>query len=127
VRFTRASTRTALVGALERVAEFYPLEVSLEGQRLQRHDFLEGALYRESIDGIEVGFSTAFKWGWHWRDLNWNFYGARIHEPFEAISGLLGTVKDGPPSEIHARFNVLEIARVKLNFPTAVGLYRMTF
>jgi hypothetical protein len=127
VRFTRASTRAALIGALERVAEFYPLEVSLEGQQLQRHDFLEGALYRESIDGIEVGFSTAFKWGWHWRDLNWNFYGARIREPFEAITGLLGTAKNGPPSEIHARFNVLEIARVKLQLPDRRGIIQDDF
>ncbi len=127
VRFTRASTRAALIGALERVAEFYPLEVSLEGQQLQRHDFLEGALYRESIDGIEVGFSTAFKWGWHWRDLNWNFYGARIHEPFEAITGFLGAAKDGPPSEIHARFNVLEIARVKLQLPDRRGIIQDDF
>ncbi len=127
LRFTRTSTREALTGALERVTEFYPLEVLLEGQQLQRHDFLEGALYRESIDGIEVGFSTAFEWGWHWRDSNWNFYGARIHEPFEAITGLLGTAKDGPPSEIHARFNVLEAARVKLQLPDRRGIIQDDF
>src|SRR5712692_9026948 len=42
IRFTRASTRAALVGALERVVEFYPLEVRLEGQPLPRHEFLQG-------------------------------------------------------------------------------------
>jgi hypothetical protein len=124
MRFTRASTKTALAAALERVAEFYPLEVRLNGQPLTSHEFLEGALYRERIDGIEVGFSTAFTW-WPaapWHDLNWNFYGARVHQPFETFSGLLGVHKDGSPATIYARFNVLETGRVKLQLPDRHGI-----
>ena len=124
VRFTRKSTRDALRGALERVGEFYPLEVRLDGEPLPRHEFLEGALYRELIDGIEVGFSTAFTWRHSppWHDLNWNFYGARVHHAFDQFTGVLGRNKDGPPATVYARFNVLETGRVKLQLPDRRGI-----
>jgi hypothetical protein len=118
IRFARESTKLALVAALERVSEFCPLEVRLDGQPLPRHDFLEGALHREMIDGIEVGFATAFAWKWnYYRDDNWNFYGARIREPFRQFTGLLDATKTGSELDIHARFNVLQTARVKLQLP----------
>lgn len=118
IRFERASTKSALVGALERVTEFYPLVVRLEGRELPRHEFLEGALYREVIDGIEIGFATAFEWKWnYYRDGNWNFYGARIHESFRPFIGLLDAAKDRSALNVHARFNVLQTARVKLQLP----------
>lgn len=106
------------MGALERVTEFYPLVVRLEGRELPRHEFLEGAPYWERIDGIEVGFATAFEWRWnYYRDDNWNFYGARIHESFRPFAGLLDAAKDRSALNIHARFNVLQTARVKLQLP----------
>jgi hypothetical protein len=118
IRFTRESTKLALVTALERVSEFCPLEVRVDSQQLPRHDFLEGALYREMIDGIEVGFATAFEWKWnYYRDDNWNFYGARIREPFRHFTGLLDPAKCGAELNIHARFNVLQAAHVKLQLP----------
>src|ERR1700739_3054316 len=53
--FTRTSGKEALTSALNRATEFCPITVSLAGCPLPQHDFLEGALYREMIDGIEVG------------------------------------------------------------------------
>ena len=115
--FTRDSNKAALTAALERVTEFCPVEVRLDGRALERHDFLEGSLYRETIDGIEVGFATQFSWNWGCHnDGNWNFYGARIHQPFAAITGLLDS-QDQEPRTIYARFNVLEAARVRLQLP----------
>lgn len=117
IRFARKSSKSALVAAIERVTEFCPLRVSLEGREMPRHEFLEGALYRELIDGIEVGFSNHFARAWTWRDMNWNFYEARIHEPFREFAGLLSEGEERLPSTIHARFNVLETANVKLQLP----------
>lgn len=117
LRFTRASTKDALEKALIRVAEFCSLDVQLEGNALTRHDFLAGAHYRETIDGIEIGFSTEFAYGVEYFDLNWNFYGARIHHQFDSIPGLLGASGDGELAALRARFNVLETARVKLQLP----------
>ncbi len=117
VRFTRASTKAAMRIALQEVTEFCPLEVRLEGTSLVRHEFLEGALYCEEIDGIEIGFSTYFRWGYSCRDENWNFYGSRIRGEFAGIEGLLGHSSDGSPVTLVARLNVLETSRVKLQLP----------
>ena len=118
IRFARTSTKVALVGALERVTEFYPLAIRLDGRELPRHDFLEGALYREQIDGIEVGFATAFEWKWnYYGDGNWNFYGSRIREPFRQFTGIVDSENSRSPLTVYARFNVLETARVKLQLP----------
>jgi hypothetical protein len=107
-----------LVAALEQVTEFYPLAVRLEGREMPRHEFLEGALYRGVIDGIEVGFATAFEWKWnYYGENNWNFYGARIRGPFRQFAGLLDAAKIGAELDIHTRFNVLQTARVKLQMP----------
>ena len=128
VRFTRASTKSALIGALDQVTEFCPVEVFLEGTPLVRHDFLEGALYREEIEGIEIGFSTEFLWGYSpYHDSNWNFYGSRIREGFQAIGGLLGHSSDGAPVALKARFNVRETSRVKLQLPDRRGIIQDEF
>ena len=117
LRFTRQSGRDALISALRQVTEFCPTEVRLEGQSLPRHDFLQGARYRELIDGIEVGFGVAFEHAYsYYHDGNWNFYGTRIHHPFDSFTGLLDDNKRSV-STIHARFNVLETGRVKLQLP----------
>jgi hypothetical protein len=117
--FTRVSNASQLLRAAARVSEFCPMEVFLNGELVDRHDFLEGALYREVIDGIEVGFATAFRWNHEYKDDNWNFYGLRIHEPYESIPGVLRfNQHSGWGSErLVARFNVLEVGRVKLQLP----------
>ena len=128
LRFTRQSNRAALIAALKGVTEFYPLEVRLEGHALPRYDFLAGALYRELIDGIEVGFSTAFERGFHYyHEGNWNFYGARIHQAFDSFTGLLGGTKGDSVSTIYARFNVLVTGRVKLQLPDRRGIIQDDF
>lgn len=125
IRFARTSTKVALVGALERVTEFYPLAIRLDGRELPRHDFLEGALYREQIDGIEVGFATAFEWKWnYYGDGNWNFYGSRIREPFRQFTGIVDSENNRSPLTVYARFNVLETARVKLQLPDRRAITR---
>src|SRR5579864_4581682 len=117
IRFTRASTKQQLVAALHQTTEFYPLEVRLDGEPLPCHDFLEGAVYREVIDGIEVGFSPQFIRGYRsFQDDNWNFYGARLHHAALQFTGLLKP-GDLTPVTIYTRFNVLETARVKLQLP----------
>lgn len=121
LRFRRPSNRTQLVGALDRVTEFFPLEVWLDGSLLPRHDFLEGSLYRETIDGIEVGFAIKFEHGQAYEDLNWNFYGARLrHAPLE-VKGLLPRGQTEPLT-VYARFQVLETAVVKLQLPDRRGV-----
>lgn len=116
-RFTRASTKAQMVAALHKTTEFYRLEVRLDGQPLPQHDFLEGAVYREMIDGIEVGFSPQFTRGdRNFQDDNWNFYGARLHHAALQFTGMLKP-GDLTPVTIYARFNVLETARVKLQLP----------
>jgi hypothetical protein len=118
LRFAREAAKSALIQALERASEFCPLDVRLEGRLLPRHDFLDGALYRETIDGIEVGFSTQFSWGWHqYNDSNWNFYGLRIADTFDQFTGLLKPGERPSPLTLHARFNVLDTGRVKLQLP----------
>jgi len=117
IRFTRDSTKQQLIHALERVTEFYTVEVRLDGKPLPRHDFLEGSLYREEIDGIEVGFAPQFRWGHRsYPDENWNFYGARIRGAELAFTGLLRPDRVQPYT-VYARFNVLDTARVKLQLP----------
>jgi hypothetical protein len=118
LHFVRESTRSALIRALETVSEFCPLDVRVEGRPLPRHDFLEGAVYREAIDGIEVGFSTRFKWAWSsYRDANWNFYGSRIENSFAELTGLLPAKEHERPLTVFARFNVVDTGRVKLQLP----------
>ncbi len=115
--FRRPSAKTVLVEALKRVTEFLPLEVCLEGEVLPSHDFLAGSLYRELINGVEVGFATQFEHGDnHHYDENWNFYGARIrHMPLE----IRGLIRPGTAEvlTIRARFQVLETAVVRLQLP----------
>jgi hypothetical protein len=117
LRFTRQSSKDTLAKTLAKVSEFYPLDVCLDGEALPRHDFLEGAIHRESIDGIEVGFATEFKQSWsRYRDDNWNFYGALLHQDFPSFTGLLNDDRTEPLT-LHARFNVIETGRIKLQLP----------
>jgi len=85
IKFSRASTKEGLKTALCRVSEFCPLEVWCDGQVLPRHDFLEGALHREVIDGIEVGLGTCFAHATSSSEYrkSWNFHGALIDERFD--------------------------------------------
>jgi hypothetical protein len=123
LRFQRPSTRRALLAALERVTEFLPMEVRLEGNALPRHDFLAGALHRELIDGIEVGFAVHFTFHAS-SDLNWNFYGARLrHAPMQ-IDGLL--TEKNQVLAVSARFLVLETAAIKLQLPDRKGILEDT-
>ena len=126
--FVRESTKDTLVTALKKVSEFCPLEVRLDGAVLPRHDFLEGAFYREIIDGIEVGFATEFTWAWsRYHDSNWNFYGARIEERFDSFTGLLRPDHPLSPVSVLARFNVLETGRVKLQLPDRRAIIQDAF
>ncbi len=118
LRFTRPSTRLGLSAVLASVAKFCPLEVFVNGEILPQHDFLEGSIYREEIDGIEVGYATKFEHNFtRYRDDNWNFYGALIHESFSNVAGILTDDHKGPPLALHARFNVRETGRIKLQLP----------
>jgi hypothetical protein len=115
--FTRDSSKAALISSLQQVSEFCPLGVFLDGAQLPQRDFLEGALYREVIDGIEVGFATSFTHGWStYHDKNWNFYGARIDYAVASIDGFFPPGQASPAS-LYARFNVLETSRMKLQLP----------
>ncbi len=118
LRFSRPS-KEVLQAALGKAALFYPLEVRLHGETLPRYDFLEGAIHREVIDGIEVGFTTAFcrDWSYYSQDQNWNFYGARIHESFPSFEGVLPADLQQHLLCVYARFNVLETGRIKLQLP----------
>jgi hypothetical protein len=117
--FTRGSSVGTLVHAAKEVSEFYPLQVFVNGEEVIQHDFLEGALYRETIDGIEVGFGTSFRWRFGYRDNNWNFHGSLIRESFEGISGVLrlDQFRKWQNETLQARFNVVEVGRVKLQLP----------
>ena len=117
--FTKDSNASQLLHAATRVSEFCPMEVFLNGKLVDRNDFLEGALYREVIDGIEIGFATAFRWNHEFKDDNWNFYGLRIHEPYDSIPGVLrfNELRGWTTEKLVARFNVLEVGRVKLQLP----------
>jgi hypothetical protein len=127
--FPRTSSMDSLMAALARAARFYPVEVVLNGMMLPRHDFLEGAIYRECIDGIEIGFATEFAHDWspYSNDKNWNFYGARIHEDFPSVRAIF--TRDEPPelSSLVARFNVLETSRIKLQLPDRRGIIKTDF
>lgn len=122
LQFTRDSPKAAFVTALEGVAEFCPLNVFVDDRQLPQHDFLDGALYRELIDGIEVGFATEFRHRYStYHDANWNFYGSRIEHGFPSIPGFLPPGKISPAT-LHARFKVLETGRVKLQLPDRRGI-----
>jgi len=117
--FTRPTVSKAVEVALKDASEFNPLDVTLNGERLERHDFLEGALHREVIDGIEIGISTLFRWKFGWDRVDWNFHGSVIREPFGLIHGFLARDDKGQWREeyLHVRFDVLEVGRVKLQLP----------
>lgn len=117
LRFIRSGNLATLTSALRKAAEFYPIEVRLNGESLPRHDFLAGALHREVIDGVEIGFSTHFSHDMHYRDENWNFYGARIHESFHSFAGVVPAAPAEGPQALYVRFNVLETGRIKLQLP----------
>jgi hypothetical protein len=127
LRFSRSSSKESLAAALRSAALFYPVDVHLNGELLPRHDFLEGAIHREVIDGIEVGFATAFTrdWTWFGDEQNWNFYGARIREAFPGLSGVLS--EDGHSTTLDARFNVLETGRIKLQLPDRRNIIQNDF
>jgi hypothetical protein len=127
LRFSRSSSKESLAAAVTSAALFYPLEVRLNGEVLPRHDFLEGAIHREKIDGIEVGFATEFKrdWSYYGDGNNWNFYGARIREGFPELSCILSG--DGQSTTLHARFNVLETGRIKLQLPDRRNIIQNDF
>ncbi len=129
LRFPRKSSKEVLTGALRRAALFYPLEVHLDGEMLSRHDFLEGAIHREVIDGIEIGFATAFRYDWSYYDDddNWNFYGAQIRESFPALVGILAGDAPTTRRPLHARFNVLETGRIKLQLPDRRSIIQNDF
>jgi len=117
--FTRPTVSKPVEVALKDASEFNPLDVILNGERLERHDFLEGALHREIIDGVEIGVSTLFRWKFGWNRDDWNFHGSVIHEPFGRIHGFLSRDDNGQMREesLYIRFNVLEVGRVKLQLP----------
>jgi len=119
ITFTRAGSPQALEQTLSRVSEFGPTEVAINGKTLARADFLEGALHREVIDGIEVGLGICFQHGYSWRDENWNFHGARLKHEVASIHGLLIRDPHGHLQQeiLKTRFNVLEVGRVKLQLP----------
>lgn len=117
--FTRSSPAAPLLNTIKSVSKFGPLEVIVNGEPAEREDFLEGALHREIIDGIEVGFGTSFRWEYGWKANNWNFHGALIHHSTNPIPGLLTQDSSGrwEIQKLQARFNVLEVGRVKLQLP----------
>lgn len=129
LRFPRKSSKEVLAAALRRAALFYPLEVRLDGELLPRHDFLEGAIYREVIDGVEIGFATEFKhaFSWHRDDKNWNFYGAQIPESVPTPYGILAEDEPTKPQGLHARFNVLETGSIKLQLPDRRSIIQNDF
>lgn len=119
ISFTRQSSKAQLVEALGRVAEFCPLEVRIGNEVLSRHDFLEGAQYREWIDGVEIGIAPVFRWGWSHADDNWNFYGARLRHAFLCPDGCLARDTHGRWSRksLCVRFDVRDTAALKLQLP----------
>jgi hypothetical protein len=128
LRFSRPSSKEILTAALSHVARFFPMETRLNGEVLTRGDFLEGALYREIIDGIEVGFASSFTHDWNcYGDENWNFYGARLREPSDTFPGILRpgrrpNVREQDEFTLYARFNVRDTARIKLQLPDRRGV-----
>ncbi|HET9184343.1 MAG TPA: ATP-binding protein [Candidatus Angelobacter sp.] len=128
LRFTRSSNHQSLKNALEAVSRFGPLDVRVNGESLQRYDFLEGAIHREIIDGIEIGFAITFSHqvGIH-RPENWNFYGALIEEHFPPFFGFLDPGRANSESRLNARFNVLETGRIKLQLPDRRSVIRSDF
>jgi len=117
LRFNRNSSKQSLEAALRRATEFCPVTVALGECALPQHDFLEGALYREMIEGIEVGFAPTFTNAYHsYGDTNWNFYGARLKHTLESISGYLPPDTLCPLS-LQVRCNVFETGKVKLQLP----------
>lgn len=131
LRFRRSAEQHVLRGALAGAAFFCPLEVQANGAVLPSADFLEGSIYRETIDGIEVGFATEFENDWSSvDDRNWNFYGARIAHSFPSLSAF-------PPSgkaygaysavDLHLRFNVLQTGKVWLQLPDRRALIENDF
>lgn len=119
IAFTRDSKVDSLCAVIKQVSEFCPVTVYVNGEEAVRHDFLEGALYREIIDGVEVGFGTSFCWRSGYRENNWNFHGSLICESFDPVPGLLRLNQFGhwQTEELKVRFNVLEVGRVKLQLP----------
>jgi hypothetical protein len=126
--FTRSSNQQSLKNALVAVSRFGPLEVRVNGESLPRYDFLEGAIHRETIDGIEIGFATIFthQVGVH-RAENWNFYGALLHESFPSFEGILDVNQADVAVALHVRFNVLETGRIKLQLPDRRSVIRSDF
>src|SRR5579884_1821937 len=117
VRFHRDSRIEVLITALEKVSRFCPLRVFLNGRELPQQDFLAGALVREAIDGIEVGWAIKFEHEFsRHHDDNWNFYGARIEHAVKPIPGFLPAFNVSP-SDLNVRFNVLETGHIHLQLP----------
>ncbi len=119
IRFTRAASKAHLVTTLQRVAEFGPIEVCIDGEIVSRHDFLEGAEHREWIDGVEIGIGARFRWNWSYNDDNWSFYGARLRHPFHCPEGWLTCDERGrwSTTPLYVRFDVQDTSALKLQLP----------
>ena len=112
IRFTRASEELQLVAALKCVAYFAPITVIVNGRAIDRHDFLEGALHREEIDGIEIGIAHEFRWSHGYNNENWNFHGLSpdglfARDPLDNLEN----------KRLHIRFNVHRTGAVSLQLP----------
>jgi hypothetical protein len=126
LRFVRQSDKRALARTLEDVTEFYPLEVRLDGVLLPSHNFLDGAIHREIIDGVEVGFATEFVHPTTCVDANWNFYGLTIRHAFPDIYGIVRQ-NENRALALRAKFNVIETGRITLKLPDRSSVVKDDF
>jgi hypothetical protein len=92
---------------VEQAARHFPIAVSLDGIAQKRTPFLEGAVHRKAIDGIEIGI---FPRQFYTREPNINFHGLTLHHR-------LPTIIDTDHAHWSARIDIIDAPDLHLVLP----------
>jgi hypothetical protein len=102
--------RENIAAAVTRAAKYCPLEVSLNGEEIERADFLVGAKHIEDWEGIRIGVfhepSRVHSFSGH----NVNFHGVTLYVPLPDLHQQFH-------HSFHARIDVDHCAALKLVLP----------
>jgi len=93
-----------LVEVIENCAKFYPIPVYIDGRKVKRKNFLEGAVYRRLWNGLEIGV-------FDYRPCNdINFYGLVINQELPTV-GMINA------NSLKIAVDVIDAPELKLVLP----------
>lgn len=98
----------AIADAVRKAARFYPLTVSIDGEELDREDFLKEALFIAERDGCRIG---VYPGSTYYRTPCYNFHGLVIDRKASEVSEGMGS------RCYHTRVDIIDAPELKLVLP----------